>query len=646
MAVHRAWRVLKTSGEGCFSISYIAFRSAPGGASQMATGGPIQSGCYSNDCGGYGATRAFNDNGIFHDPCNGAGSWLGWDYGSNPGDWPDISYVAMRRRGGYPEQGPSGFVLQFTDDDPAGSPTWNGYDSYAFDWYSDGGIIEFGGAPEVPMTDPTEVLFSGEIETYVVPAGAALLTTKVWAGGGHGGQYGGGNYGGGGGFVRATFPVEPGDVIALQVGEGGRNANEDGTGRSRGRGGWPDGGDGSRGDTWGGGGGGSSRVWLNGVLMVVAGGGGAAAGYAGHGGGGGNPGANGADGNTGANLTRPGYDDGPYGWKVGRRISEVGPVGRTGGNGGWMLGGTGDDGGGAGGGYHGGGGSGGDGRAGGGGLSWAHASCTNLKFVTGGTGSGSAGGAGDPDYTGNYATGKISNNQDPAGHGRILLETDVGDLVAGGEFTNTIWSYMFDRPADTYHSSDRQNRTVRWSFQTAACRIKSGSTIRLNMRGAGAGTHIVRAFVGKCEDPGDNPINHGLCYAEAPVPITWGGNPGVDIATDVLVNSDPVDIEIEEGDRILFSLYLADGQQSYTFIGGSGFGFDHPGQEEAGGRDGNYRWGVWVGDRADEVGDIWDQQESYDYWNAAESVQVLASGDGGGPDPEPFVRRRYPVIPT
>ena len=643
MAVHRAWRVLKTSGEGCFSISYIAFRETPGGASEMATGAPFASMSYNNDTKRYGPQRAFNDNGIYHDTCPGAGSYIGWDYGATPGDWPDINYVAMRRRGGYPEQGPSAFVLQFTDDDPAGSATWSAYDGYVADWYSNAGILEFGGAPALPLEDPTEVLFSGETETYVVPAGATSITTKLWAGGGHGGQYGGGNWGGGGGFTQATFPVAPGDVIAVQVGEGGRNA--DGNGWTRGRGGWPDGGDGSRGDTWGGGGGGSSRVWKNGTLMVVAGGGGGAAGYAGHGGGGGNPGVDGADGGTGGTLVKPGGDT-PYGWKMGRRVSETGPIGRTGGNGGWMLGGTGDDGGGGGGGYHGGGGSGGDGRSGGGGLSWAHASCTDTKFATGGTGSGSAGGAGDPDYTGNYATGKISNNQDPAGNGRVLLKTDVGDLVSGGEFTPTVWEYAFDRPADTYHDGNRQGKTIRWSFQTAAMRIKSGSVIRLNMRGANTGTHIIRGFVGKA-NPADNPPGHGVEFIEPPVQITWGGgNPGGTAPNDTILTSDPIEFEFEEGDRIMFSLYLDPGQSSYTFIGGSGDGYDYVAGDEAGGRNGNYRWAVFSGDRADDQTAVWNQQDSYDYWNAAESVQVLASGGGGGPDPEPFVRRRALLLPT
>lgn len=236
---------------------------------------------------------------------------------------------------------------------------------------------------------PTPVVetfdYTGASDTYTIPSGYDTLTLNLWGGAGGGGIYDEGAYSGAGGYVEATFDVDVGDVIKVEVGQGGGGGST--IADSGGDGGWPDGGPGALGDVWAGGGGGSTRVYINNVLMAVAGGGGGSGGYSGAG----NAGAGGgllgqnADtgGGTGGTQSAGGVDSSDTGDanKTGRSIVAYPGVQRTGG---WgasdasQIISTSDDGGGGGGGYWGGGGGGGDAESGGGGSSWTHASAQNV----------------------------------------------------------------------------------------------------------------------------------------------------------------------------------------------------------------------------------------------------------------------------
>lgn len=633
MAAHRYWRLRQVSGPGCMSSTNIDFKTVLGGSNVAVGGTGLQSSCYSGDCAGYGAYRAIDGSGLFHSDCTGNGQWAGYDFGA--GNDIEITAAGWQERGAYPEQSPNALALDWSDDGAA----WTQVTVVeGLDWYSGADYKEFSFIPQIPFEDAVNLDFTGELESFTIGEGATSLDFALWGGGGHGGQYGGGNYGGGGGYVGGSIPVSGGDVVTLQVAEGGRNAAGDGI--TRGKGGWPDGGHGSRGDTWGGGGGGSSRLWLNGVLMAVAGGGGGAAGYSGNGGGGG--GQQGADGSSAPIAgVRPGRDDdAPYGWKIGRSIADTGAIGRTGGFGGYMLTGTGDDSGGGGGGYYGGGGSGGDGRSGGGGLSWLHASVVSPLNMWGNNG-GTPGNTGNPNYIAGRGIGKISNNQDVGGSGLASFTTDVGAPIAGGVFSGEVWNYIFDRPADSYWNVDLQGKTVRFAVNADAF-VGTGEQIRISLRGAGSGTRIAKMFVG-IGVPFTG-FYEGVGFADTPTPILFGGSPNIIIPTDTLIHSDVVDFEIPDmlaTTRIVFSIYFSPGSESHIFIGGSGDGYDFVVNDKAGGRNGDYRLFRCNGDVSEDL--MIGTYEEWQYWQMLESLQTLGSGGGGGPDPEE-TRRRLPIV--
>ena len=93
----------------------------------------------------------------------------------------------------------------------------------------------------------------------------------LWGAGAGAGRYSGTTcQSGGGGFTLLRVNLAAGDVLTVEVGQGGGPGIGTGTIQG-GYGGWPDGGWGARGNMQGGGGGGSSRVWLNGTLLAVAG---------------------------------------------------------------------------------------------------------------------------------------------------------------------------------------------------------------------------------------------------------------------------------------------------------------------------------------------------------------------------------------
>lgn len=150
----------------------------------------------------------------------------------------------------------------------------------------------------------TTVGFTGAAVTYTVTA-PGTITFKVW--GAAGGQSSNsstsgrnvGQSGGAGGYTTLSVRVVTGDVIKLEVAQGGRGSVQ-GAAPTRGVGGYPDGGDSAVGTNntiivGYGGGGGSTRVYLNNTLIAVAGGGGG-------GGGGSTSGTSGGNGITPISL--------------------------------------------------------------------------------------------------------------------------------------------------------------------------------------------------------------------------------------------------------------------------------------------------------------------------------------------------------
>ncbi|RME15647.1 MAG: hypothetical protein D6799_05770, partial [Bacteroidetes bacterium] len=65
--------------------------------------------------------------------------------------------------------------------------------------------------------------YTGNIQTWTVPAGVCEIKIKAWGAGGGGGgtdSYSPGN-GGNGGYAEGTFTVNPGDNLSIYVGQGG-----------------------------------------------------------------------------------------------------------------------------------------------------------------------------------------------------------------------------------------------------------------------------------------------------------------------------------------------------------------------------------------------------------------------------------------
>lgn len=132
--------------------------------------------------------------------------------------------------------------------------------------------------------------YSGAAQTYTV-TDDGIITFEAWGGAGAGSTYFSANTNtakkaGGGAYVLLKVPVKTGDLIKLEVGQGGQKGTasaDTGPATVGGLGGWPDGG--SAGCTTlatpvpaFGGGGGSTRIYLNNVLIGLAAGGGATTG--------------------------------------------------------------------------------------------------------------------------------------------------------------------------------------------------------------------------------------------------------------------------------------------------------------------------------------------------------------------------------
>lgn len=234
----------------------------------------------------------------------------------------------------------------------------------------------------------TTYSYTGGIQSFVV-AGNGAVNVRLWGGGGGGGAYNAGGLSGAGGFTDITFPVTAGDTIRVDVGGGGFGAVK--AVPAGALGGWPNGGFGTYGDTWGGGGGGSSAVYRNGVLMAVAGGGGAGSGFTYQAGAGG--GANGQD----STNSRQGGSQVAGGAGTGAAAGSS-LLGGNGGPGSRTTSTT-DDGGGGGGGYFGGAGGMGDGGAGGGGSGYVNLTTGVIGTTTAGNRATPAGIA-NPGYPG------------------------------------------------------------------------------------------------------------------------------------------------------------------------------------------------------------------------------------------------------
>jgi len=229
-----------------------------------------------------------------------------------------------------------------------------------------------GGPPDPPVGDVISLTATGSEVNVTVPAGKYGARAYLIGASAGAGIYNSGQKSGAGGYTVGSFAVTPGEVLKARTGVGGKAPVENVAG---GLGGWPGGGSGSRGDTFGGGGGGYSGLFrADGSPIFVAGGGGAGAGYStAPGNGGGLNGGNGT-GSSGATQSSGGtgaYPGSPY-------------QGGNADNGNRTVN-TNNDGGGGGGGYYGGAAPAGDGTSAGGGSGFVHPDAKEAATYLSGT---------------------------------------------------------------------------------------------------------------------------------------------------------------------------------------------------------------------------------------------------------------------
>lgn len=153
--------------------------------------------------------------------------------------------------------------------------------------------------------------FTGDVQTYVVPAGVSTISVDMYGASGGWNDYSGTMYEkyipGNGGRLQASYPVYPGQTLYIYVGGKGEDAKS----ALGGSGGFNGGGNGNSSATYsGGGGGGASDIRIDGQslenrILVVGGAGGAAYNYPDGGDNGGQGGdligADGLSGGTGEN---------------------------------------------------------------------------------------------------------------------------------------------------------------------------------------------------------------------------------------------------------------------------------------------------------------------------------------------------------
>ena len=70
------------------------------------------------------------------------------------------------------------------------------------------------------------VAFTGISGNWTVPAGVTKIKLQMWGGGGGGCKDAGG---GSGGYITATIPVTPGDILPYEIGGSGQGATTTGT---------------------------------------------------------------------------------------------------------------------------------------------------------------------------------------------------------------------------------------------------------------------------------------------------------------------------------------------------------------------------------------------------------------------------------
>ena len=279
----------------------IAVAGGGGGAGEQSSGGSGGGAAGANGIGGTPATGGTQTAGgtspntrsaagylkggdSYSDNRAGGGGGGGY-YGGGNGGTTNYGGTGGGGGSGFVSPTISGTTAQGVGQTPAGSPATGiaaagigGKTSYSA--VTNGGdgqaiITVQEPVPPTPLVKgtPTTAAYTGDFVEYSVPS-AGVITLDLWGGGGGGGYSSGmlGRSGGGAGYTRIKRAVAAGDIIKVEVAQGGRAPT---TTTDTPKGGWPDGGDGTYISTYvGGGGGGSSRVYLNGVLLGVAGGGG------------------------------------------------------------------------------------------------------------------------------------------------------------------------------------------------------------------------------------------------------------------------------------------------------------------------------------------------------------------------------------
>jgi len=366
---------------------------------------------------------------------------------------------------------------------------------------------------------PADVIsagYTGAAKTYEVTFNG-YIEIKAWGAGGGGGWVHSSiitaNYRtGGGGYVDCRIPVAVGDIIKIEVGQGGRRASSVTAGSE---GGWPDGGRGTRGTAGaggdfyrGGGGGGSTRVYKNDALILVAGAsGGGCRGFGGAGGG--TTGGTGNAGATGGTQQAGGSVGGSF---LKGADAPLAPA-------------TGSSSGGGGGGYYGGG---YDGDAtnvagGGGGSGYLNAQFgQNIQGTNGQTGL--AAKNTDPDYVAGVGLGGLTYanaGTTDGGDGRVVMRQNDGSEFA---LVEEAWTPLTNNAAATQS----------WV-------ISKNGVVEMDLWGAGGGGGM-SSIVGP--GPGGYPRGGGGGYTRAKFTVAVGdvlevkvGRPGRAARAD---NSSPM----------------------------------------------------------------------------------------------------------
>ncbi|AFU86560.1 putative lectin-like domain protein [Caulobacter phage CcrRogue] len=144
-------------------------------------------------------------------------------------------------------------------------------------------LTDIGATASALPSGSSTLSYTGTRQVYEV-TDICSVDFEMWGGGGGGGFYtSGGNaarFGGAAGYTKLTRILYPGDIVEVEVAQGGQAPS--GVSQTGGAGGWPNGGSGGRPAAAApnfGGGGGSTNVWVNGRLLAIAAGGGGSTGF-------------------------------------------------------------------------------------------------------------------------------------------------------------------------------------------------------------------------------------------------------------------------------------------------------------------------------------------------------------------------------